>query len=216
MNELDEKLLVIISEEFSGVAGDHGLDHTLNVYHNALRLAKAEGADEVIVGAAALLHDIGRREEHEAKGKISHAMIGAEKARKILADLGSELEFIERVCLCVLRHSHRHGDDDPQSLEEKVVYDADKLDAIGAVGIGRAFMWAGKVGARLHNPNSVFSSDDEYGPEDTAYREYELKLKHVKDRMLTAEGKRLAMRRHQFMAEFFDEINQETNININR
>lgn len=208
MNELQEKLLEIIKVEFKGVSGDHGVDHTMNVYNNAIHLAETEGANIEVVKAAALLHDIGRKEEAESKVKLNHAEIGAEKTEKILSDLGCDPEFIERVRLCVLRHRTRDNKA-PESIEEKVIFDADKLDSIGAVGIGRAFMWAGKVGAKIHNPVADLSDAAEYGPEDTAFREFEIKLKHVNDKMMTAEEKRLAERRHKFMTEFFDEINHE-------
>ena len=206
--ELEEKILELIRVEFEGVSGDHGVDHTMNVFHNAVHLAKAENADLDVVKAAALLHDIGRREEALSQGKLNHAEIGAEKTEKILQDLGCEPAFIEKVRLCVLRHRTRDNNS-PESLEEKVIFDADKLDSIGAVGIGRAFMWAGKVGAKIHNPVADLSAGAEYGPEDTAFREFEIKLKHVNDKMMTAEGKRLARRRHEFMTEFFEELNHE-------
>lgn len=208
MSDLIEKLKKVIAEEFDGVSGDHGLDHTMNVYHNAIHIAKKEKADLEVVKAAALLHDIGRREEAKSKGKLNHAVIGAKKAQEILKKFKSDSAFIEKVYYCVLRHRTRDNNH-PQSKEEKVIYDADKLDSSGATGIGRAFMWAGKVGARIHNNRPDISLGAEYGPEDTAYREFTVKLKHIKDRMMTKEGKRLAKRRHQFMVNFFKEINHE-------
>lgn len=213
MNELEEKLMALVNEELDGMSGDHGVDHVMNVYYNAIHLAKIENADLEVVKAGVLLHDIGRKEEHEAKGKVSHAIIGAAKAQKILQDLGCDAEFIEKVRLCVLRHSNRHNEDNPETLEEKIVYDADKLDAIGAVGIGRVFMMAGKIGARIHNPVPDLSDGAAYSSEDTAFREYEMKLKHIRDRMYTDEGKRLAESRHEFMETFFNELNDEVSGN---
>lgn len=207
-----ENLIDVLKEEmkrqFKDVGGDHGYDHTINVYNCAVHLARVENADIKVIEAAALLHDIGRKEEMDFKGRIDHALIGAEKARKILMDLGLDQEFIVKVYFCVLRHRSRNNWN-PETLEEKIIFDADKLDSIGATGIGRAFMWAGKVGARLHTKNPDLSVGAEYSHEDTAYREFVIKLDKIKDKIYTNEGKRLAVRRHEFMVKFFDELNHE-------
>jgi uncharacterized protein len=94
-------------------------------------------------------------------------------------------------------------------MEARILYDADKLDSIGAVGIGRAFLFAGEVGAKLHNPEVELRATLPYTEEDTAYREFRLKLSRIKDRMLTAEGKRIAEDRHAFMEGFFERFRQE-------
>jgi len=99
----------------------------------------------------------------------------------------------------------------PQTLEAKILYDADKLDSIGAVGIGRAFLFAGQTGARLHNESDVdILACKPYSKEDTAYREFKFKMSKIKDRMLTPEGKRLAAERHNFMEVFFERLERET------
>ncbi len=103
---------------------------------------------------------------------------------------------------CVASHRFRKGPV-PESLEAKVIFDADKLDSLGAVGIGRAFLLAGEVGAKLHNPGVDLEKIEPYAEEDTAYREYMVKLRKIKDRILTSEG------RHAFMQEFFTRLNQE-------
>jgi uncharacterized protein len=90
------------------------------------------------------------------------------------------------------------------------LFDADKLDSIGAVGIGRAFLFAGEVGARLHNKDSDISKTKPYTREDTAFREYMVKLRWVRDRMFTKEGKRIAAERHKYMVDFFHRLDKET------
>jgi len=90
-----------------------------------------------------------------------------------------------------------------------IVYDADKLDSIGAVGIGRAFHFAGRIGARLHNTAAEAVGAPAYSVEDSAYREYLVKLRHVPERMLTPSGRRLAVDRARFMDEFFHRLNDE-------
>ncbi|MFC1837911.1 HD domain-containing protein, partial [Thermodesulfobacteriota bacterium] len=111
---------------------------------------------------------------------------------------------------CVEAHRYR-GDKIPRTLEAKILYDADKLDSIGAVGIGRAFLFAGETGARLHNESDVdILACKPYSREDTAYREFRFKMSKIKDRMLTPEGRRLAEERHDFMEVFFERLERET------
>ena len=184
------------------------MDHVERVIALAEKLAREEGADLEVVKVAALLHDIGRGEEARSRGRVCHACYGAELARKILEEEGLSPDFIERVVRAIRRHRFR-GKEAPESLEEKVLFDADKLDSLGAVGIGRAFLFAGEVGARLHNPEVDLEKTEPYSSEDTAWREFKLKLSRIKDRMLTAGGRRLAEERHRFMEEFFERLHRE-------
>jgi len=109
---------------------------------------------------------------------------------------------------CIRSHRFR-GNHRPETLEANVLFDADKLDAIGAVGIARAFLFAGEVGAKLHNPYIEPEDTEPYGEEDTGYREYKLKLSRIKERMLTGEGRRMAEERHIFMEMFFKRFTAE-------
>lgn len=208
MENLVEKVRQLMIERLSTNKGSHDFDHTERVYNNAVHLAKAEGADLEIVQLAALLHDICRKEEDDTNGAINHATKGAEVAREVLLDLDVSEDKIERVCECVARHRFRDNNT-PETLEEKIIFDADKLDSIGAVGLGRAFLFAGEFGSRMHNKDVDIATTAEYTKEDTAYREFLVHLSKIKDRMQTEEGRRLAEHRHQFMADFFDEMNAE-------
>jgi uncharacterized protein len=189
--------------------GSHGWDHTLRVHNLCLHIGKKEKADLEILEIAAFLHDIGRPCEDEQKGEVCHAQKGAEMAGDLLAKLNFEKEKIDKVIHCIEAHRFR-GTKIPQSLEAKILFDSDKLDSIGAVGIGRAFLFAGEVGARLHNKDVDIEKTKPYTVEDTAYREYMVKLRKIKDRMLTKEGKRIARERHEYMAGFFNRMNKET------
>lgn len=194
---------------FEGENGCHDFEHTKRVIQNATHIAKIENADLEIVKIASLLHDIGRKEEFQKKGIVCHAEIGAKIAKEMLKNYGVEEQKINKIIHCIETHRFRKNNP-PQSLEAKCLFDADKLDSIGAIGVGRAFMWAGEVKAKLHNDKEViFSDNQEHGPEDTAYREYSIKLKFIKDKMLTSEGKKLAQERHEFMENFFKQLNQE-------
>ena len=188
--------------------GSHGWDHVRRVYELCLKIGRKEKADLTVLGLAALLHDIGRQEEKASKGKVCHARVGAQKAAEILAPLNLTPEIRLAVVHCIRSHRFR-GSHPPDSLEARVLFDADKLDSLGAVGVGRAFLFAGEVGARLHNAHKDLSLTVSYSWEDTAFREFQVKLRKVKDRMLTRTGKTLAESRHRFMVLFFARLDQE-------
>ncbi|RUM89127.1 MAG: phosphohydrolase [Thermodesulfatator sp.] len=193
---------------YQEAGSSHRLDHVERVMALAERLAREEGADVEVVRVAALLHDIGRAEEARTRGKVCHAAYGAELARQILKELNFPSDFIERVVRAIRRHRFR-GSERPESLEEKILFDADKLDSLGAVGIGRAFLFAGEVGARLHNPEVDLEKTQPYSSEDTAWREFKLKLCRIKDGLLTPSGRRLAEERYRFMEKFFERLHRE-------
>ncbi len=189
--------------------GSHDGDHTERVLSLCLHIGRREGADLTILRLAALLHDIGRAEEDKSNGRVCHAEAGAKEARVILARHGLDEAMIDSIVHCIGTHRFRKAAK-PETLEARILFDADKLDSIGAAGIGRAFLFAGEVGARMHDPAVDVDKTKPYTKEDTAYREFLVKLRYVKDRMTTAEGKRLARGRHAYMTAFFRRLNKET------
>ena len=190
-------------------SGGHDFDHTLRVLANARMLAKElPEADLQVVETAALLHDIARPEETASHGAISHAELGAKLAAEWLDELDFTPPFAAAVAAAV--RSHRYRDEIvPATLEARIVYDADKLDSLGAVGLGRAFLFAGRVGARLHNTADEALNSPAYSREDTAYREYLVKLRKLPAAMLTEPGRREGQRRLRFMRRFFDRLDAE-------
>ena len=210
-----EKALEELRETVKGMLDTsprcHDWDHTGRVRAVARHLAEAEGADLRVVEFAALLHDIGRAEEIKVKGKSCHARDGAERVPELLRSAGIDDEaFIRHVADCVLTHRYRRREErQPATIEAMVVFDADKLDSMGAIGVGRAFHFAGNIGARVHNTEEEALGSDAYGHEDSAYREYLVKLRHLHDAMLTAEGRRMGEERHRFMREFFERLGRE-------
>jgi uncharacterized protein len=207
--ELTEKIRQVAAPYHDNAGGCHGPDHTERVHKTALYIGRLMGARLDVLSAAALLHDIGRMYETQKQGKICHAEKGAELAREILARLDFAPSLVDEIAHCIEAHRYRGGKV-PRTLEAKILYDADKLDSIGAVGIGRAFLFAGQTGARLHNDSDVdILACKPYSKEDTAYREFRFKMSKIKDRMLTPEGKRLAEERHVFMEVFFERLERE-------
>lgn len=193
---------------FEKAKGSHDWDHTLRVYGLCERIGKAEGADMEVVKISAYLHDIGRSIQDNSSGRICHAAEGAKLAWGIVEPLSLSAFQKENIIHCIRSHRFR-GNHEPRTLEAKVLFDADKLDSIGAVGVARAFLFAGEVGAKLHNPDISVENTRPYSKEDTGYREFKLKLSRIKDRILTNEGRRLAKERHEFMETFFKRFLEE-------
>lgn len=188
--------------------GCHGPDHAERVHATALAMGKELGADLAILSGAALLHDIGRAEESRSRGQRCHAALGAAMAEPLLIELGFADETAAAIRHCIATHRFR-DDNRPESLEAKILFDADKLDSLGAIGIGRAFLFAGQVGARLHNDERALADSLAYSLEDTAYREFKVKLCLLPERMLTPIGRRLAEERQRFMQDFFSRLDAE-------
>ena len=194
--------------QFATARGSHDWEHTVRVHRLCRRIAVAEGADLLVCEAAAYLHDIGRARQDHSGGRICHAEQGVRLAERLLADCPIDDACRENIIHCIAAHRFRRGED-PRTLEAKVLFDADKLDAIGAVGVARAFLFAGELGARLHSPDVDIARAAAYSADDTGYREYVVKLRHVRNRILTAAGRRLADERHRFMTVFFERFLEE-------
>ena len=191
---------------FIGAKGSHDWEHVQRVYNLCIYLGEREKADLHVLKYAAVLHDIARADEDSSNGALCQAKLGAEKAREILID--HDIEKADEIIHCIECHRFR-GTKSPETIEAKILFDADKLDSIGAVGIGRAFLFAGEVGAKLHDKGVDAENTVQYSRDDTAYREFLVKLRYVKDKMLTKEGKKIAEGRHKFMEDFFKRINGE-------
>lgn len=205
--------IIFKTEEFAksrmaSLLPSHGWDHVQRVVTLAVKIGKKEKADPFIVEMSALLHDIARGEEDASRGKVCHAKRGAEVASDFLRTLGLSDAVVEHIAHCIRAHRYR-GKCLPKTKEAKVLFDADKLDSIGAIGIGRAFLFSGEVGARLYNGDIDVHATEAYSEEDTAYREFMVKLRHVKKSLLTLEGRRLARGRHDFMKKYFKRLKEE-------
>ena len=213
----DQELIAAVEREahsmLEGTAACHDWDHTLRVRKNSRELLRElPEANALVVDAAVLLHDIGRPQEVASEGALCHAQLGADMARDILQRIGvTDEAFIAHVCDCIRTHRYRarQPESKPATLEARIVYDADKLDSLGAVGLARSFHFASRIGARIHNTAEEALASDSYSREDTAYREYLVKLRYLKDNMLTAPGRAKAEYLSRFMDEFFAEMDRE-------
>ncbi len=190
----------------------HGFDHVLRVWRLAERIGREEGADMELLQAAALLHDVSRADE--ARSGISHAEAGAARAMEILA--GQPVERVAAVADIIAQHRFRAGKP-PDTLEARILFDADKLDAIGAIGVARAYAVAGsyrqKLWARVPEAYAERAPEEglaDLGSDDhTPVHEYLFKLSRLAERMYTPTARRLAAERHRFMADFFAQLEAE-------
>lgn len=197
----------------------HDFAHVLRVLALAERLAVEEGADLDIVRTAALLHDIARLDDaNTATGfalavgpETDHAVQAGQSARHILA--GADPDFIEAVAHCIEAHRFRNTIE-PQTIEAQVLFDADKLDAIGAIGVARAFAYAGHHSMPLWADVSPGYIPGQSAERHTPHHEYHVKLRHIRDRLYTASGKRLAEARHEVMAAFFERMAAEVRAEV--
>ncbi|MCS7121873.1 MAG: HD domain-containing protein [Archaeoglobaceae archaeon] len=163
----------------------HDKFHIERVTKLAVYIALKEGANVEIVKKAAELHDL-------IRDSNDHAAASAREARKILKEQGYSDEFVEAVAHAIEVHSFS-AKREPKTLEAKILSDADKLDAIGAVGIARAFMFSGEIGRSL----------------EETLKHFEEKLLKLKDLLYTKTAKELAKRRHKFLLKFYKEMLEE-------
>ena len=216
---IDRKTINKIEERakkyFIDSSGCHDWQHVERVRKNALKIAKVEKADLVIVELSALFHDIAKNLEIKKQGKFCHAEKGAEMAAEILKEYNIDEEVIKNICHSIKSHRFRNNHQ-PQTIEAKVLQDADRLDAIGAIGIARVFLFAGNIAQK-----NLYTGQEEkqaaranpeqfsYTKDDSAYLEYLVKLRHLKDLMQTNTGKIIAVDRTNYMDKFFKRFWQE-------
>lgn len=187
----------------------HDKEHIYRVLYNALDIAQTEeNVDYDVLICACLLHDIGRKEQSENPG-VCHAAAGAKKAARFLSEHGFSEEFTEKVCACI--RSHRYREDNlPQSIEAKILFDADKVDVSGAVGIARTLVYKGQIGEPLYSLTSEGQvSDGENDREPSFFQEYKYKLENLYDRFFTARGRELAGMRREAAVSFYNSMLRE-------
>lgn len=186
----------------------HGFDHIERVYRMSERLALAEGADLEIVHAAALLHDI--EGSHPAgEERANHHFQSADIAADILQTEGWTAERIAAVQHCIRAHRYRDDREPPATIEAKVLFDADKLDVLGAIGVARTVGYAVQAGQPIYaQPSEQFltSGVKEPGEPHSAYHEHLFKLSRVKDRLFTDSARKIAADRHAYLDTYFKRL----------
>lgn len=183
----------IFSEDHSG----HDAHHTFRVHALAARIAKHEGADLPIVELSALLHDV---DDHKISPETSENCL---RAVAFLQEEGLEQDEIDRIVHIIQQISFSRNTLPPDTTEAQCVQDADRLDALGAIGIGRTFAFGGSRGRSMYDPKGE-------DPNSSIAHFYD-KLLLLKDRMNTETGRRLAESRDQYLRSFLEEFYAEWN-----
>ena len=189
----------------------HDREHVYRVLYNALEIAKAEpNVHFDLLITACLLHDIGRKDQI-ADQRLCHAQVGSEKAYAFLLQMGMEEAFAQQVKHCIQAHRFRKNCQ-PQTLEAKILFDADKLDVTGAIGIARTLLYQGTLSEPLYRllPDGTIS-DGTHEIAHSFFREYKFKLETLYDRFYTQKGAELAKSRQAIAAAFYENLYQEVN-----
>ncbi len=192
----------------------HGLEHIQRVYRLAERIAREEGADIEIVRAAALLHDLDSSQATSTAQDLrqQHQVSSADLAGQILQREGWSAERIQAVQHCIRAHRFRQRNEPPQTIEAKVLYDADKLDAIGATGFARAVAYAMQANQPIYaRPSAQFIATGQLEPGEphSAFHEYLFKLSKIEQQLFTPTARRLAQSRNRVMRAAFDQLAAE-------
>lgn len=216
-----DQIREIVKKELAFCAA-HNFDHVMRVYDLALRLAEGENVDLDVIKAAALLHDVGgKKEVDDPAGKTDHAIEGAKMAETILNELGYSEDKIRHIQDCIVTHRYR-TENKPKTLEAKIIFDADKLETVGAIGVARAFAWVGRNSAHIYRKVDI----NEYAEENLGGRingkiqdktkhspqiNWETKDKFILDYLYTDKAKEIAKERMTFYENFLKRLEDEIN-----
>ncbi len=205
-----EKTREFVKKTLEKEGSGHDFWHVYRVWRTAKKIGEEEKADLLVVELAALLHDIADWKNHDGD-----ATVGPKIAREWLESLNINEEIISHVCGIIETSSFKGAKvkDNMKTIEGKIVQDADRLDAIGAIGIGRTFVYSGSRGRLMHNPDVkpvMHKTAEEYiKSESTTINHFHEKLLLLKDRMNTETAKRMAEGRHKYMEEFLEKFHRE-------
>ncbi len=220
MEEKFQKIKEAVEKELSCSA--HRMDHIIRVYNLALHLAENEDVDLDVIRAVALLHDVARvKEDDDSTGNTDHAILSSEMAAPILKELEFSEEKIKHIQDCIISHRYRTKNE-PKTKEAKIIFDADKLDVVGAIGIARSFVWVGRNNAKIYADVNI----DEYIKDNLGGKingriqdktkhspqiEFETKLKFLADKLYTNKAKEVGRERLAFYKSFLDRLEKEIN-----
>lgn len=183
-----------------------------HILYNALCIAKTDrDVDYDVLICACLLHDIGRKEQFE-NPNVCHAVVGSEKAYLFLVSNGFDMEYAEKVKHCIRTHRYRKNNL-PESLEAKILFDADKLDATGAMGIARTLIYKGTVSEPIYTllpDGSVSSGENDTTP--SFFQEYKYKLEKVYSNFYTEEAIKIARERQDSAMAFYNSLYEEVKL----
>lgn len=198
----------------------HNMDHVMRVYHMACKLVENEDADLEVIEIAALLHDIGGEKEiQDTTGRTDHSIESVKLAEPFLRKLKISEAKIKHITDCIISHRYR-TENKPQTLEAKVLFDADKLEIVGAIGIARAYTWIGKHNAHIYKKVNIkqYTKENQGGKINGKIQDktkhspqinWETKDKLILDFLYTKKAKKIAQKRLAFSEMFFEKLEKE-------
>ena len=206
MEQLINRAVAYVQDFFAEDHSGHDAQHTLRVWRMAKRIAAEEGADQLTVQLAALLHDVDDR-------KLSpETWQDKRNARQFMQDSGAS-EAVQRHVLSIISSISFSAGLVPDTLEGKIVQDADRLDAMGAIGIARTFAYGGSHGRAMYDPaeqpNEHMSRQEYAARTSSSINHFYEKLLKLKDEMNTLAGRTMAQHRHAYMKAYLQEFFEE-------
>ncbi|MCE3076866.1 HD domain-containing protein [Chryseobacterium gwangjuense] len=213
MNNLIDNTIQFVKEKLEGAEAGHDWFHIERVWKLSKKIAEKEECNVEVVELSALLHDIADPKFHNGDETLALKI-----SREFLESQNTPENIIEQVLFVIKNISFKNRGEAPENLpiELKIVQDADRIDAIGAIGIGRTFNFGGFKNNPMYDPNiqpSLNMSKEEYKKSNgTTINHFYEKLLLLKDFMNTSEGKKIAEERHDFMLKFLDQFYKEWNV----
>ena len=215
MTETIQKTIAFVKEKLEGAEAGHDWFHIERVWKLSLKIAETEGGNREVVELAALLHDIADPKFHNGDETLALKI-----SQNFLEEIHIDTELIEQVLFVIKNISFKNRAEAPENppLELQIVQDADRLDAIGAIGIARTFNFGGFKNNLMYHPEikpNLGMNKEEYKKSNgTTINHFYEKLLLLKDLMNTETAKKIASERHDFMLQFLDEFYKEWNVEL--
>lgn len=192
------------------IDGSHDISHLLRVWQNVCAIRDHEGGDAEILVVATLLHDCVAVEKN-SPFRSSASRLAAARACELLSEMGWDEERVASVMHAIEAHSYSAGIE-PVSLEARILQDADRLDALGMVGVARLFYVSGRMGSALYDPQDPHAARRPYDDKRFAVDHFHTKLLHLAKGFQTPTGARIAEARHERCKRFLQELTEEIGI----
>ena len=213
--DLIQNTIQLVKEKLEGTESGHDWFHIERVWKLSLKIQEKEGGDKLVIELAALLHDIADPKFHNGDETIASKIVN-----EFLSEQKVDSATIEKVIFIIENISFKNRNDAPENLplELKIVQDADRLDAIGAIGIARTFNFGGYKNNLMYHPDiepKLNQTKEEYKKSNgTTINHFYEKLLLLKDLLNTKTAKEIAQHRHQFMLQFLEEFYKEWNVSL--
>lgn len=215
LEEYIEKLKPFVIELFKNDSSGHDIGHLERTMRLALHIQEKEGGDRLIIGIAAFLHDVHRIMQNET-GKFVSPKDSLDTVRRILSNVELNEEQINKICYAIEYHEeYNWNGNNVDDLNTLILQDADNLEAIGAIGIGRTFNYGGSHNIAMYDEKAKLNENNDYsesnGNDASTIHHFYHKLFKLKDNMNTLTAKKIAEERTEFMKKFVSEFIEEWN-----